>query len=501
MRILHIILTLCIVCLGIACYENKGNYDYTDKLEITVSGMQEAYNLTVGETISLKPQITPVNREYDCFWGIIASNSGSNNVDTISFDQNLDYKISLRTGSYNLLFCARDKATGIYAYERYNLTVGTETTDAWWILKENSNGTDLDLITPTKTMSNFISSINGKQMAGAPVSLAFTHYYSEFDSTINANVKISSVFVASEQDIVALDYYSGKLIRDYDNFFYEFPQNRKVTHLFNGPSDIHAVIDNHIYTIPAMKNGAPYTQFSIKVDGNYQLSSQYHAVGAKQPLLYDEISYSFCSVARGTSLLMYTDNSGISPNDMDMELIFMGSRSPSISAGDVVYAIMKNGNKYNLINIDGTLINRVNSNPIKEMVEMPSDLGILNADFRTVNENNDIIYYTKDNRVFACKIDTWEEEPQDLGIGSGETITYMEYVKFAPYDSNPDWFDYVVIATHQNGQYKLYLHPIQAGNIQPAEKVYTGEGKVKKALFIKLLQFSWGTGIYDSISS
>ena len=401
-----------------------------------------------------------------------------------------------------MLFCAKDKATGIYAYERYNLTVGTETTDAWWVLKENSNGTDLDLITPTKTMHDFISSINGKPMAGAPVSLAFTLYYSEFDSTTNTNVKISSVFVASEQDIVALDYYSGRLIRDYDNFFYEFPQNRKVTHLFNGPSDIHAVIDNHVYTIPAMKSSAPYTRFSIKVDGNYQLSSQYHAVGAKQPLLYDEISSSFCSVTRGTSLLMYTDNSGISPNNMNMELIFIGSRSPNIYApGDVAYAIMKNGNQYYLINIDGTLINRVNSNPIKEMVKIPSDKGVLNADFRTLNENNDIIYYTKGNDIFACKLDTFEEISQNLGIGSGETITYMEYVKFAPYGGNTDWFDYVVIATHQNGQYKLYLHPIQAGNIQPAEKVYTGEGKVKKALFIKLVQFSWGTGVHDSISS
>ena len=126
---------------------------------------------------------------------------------------------------------------------------------------------------------------------------------------------------------------------------------------------------------------------------------------------------------------------------------------------------------------------------------------VLNADFRTVNETNDIIYYTKGNEVFACKLNTWEEIPQNLGIGSGETITYMEYVKFAPYGSEPDWFDYVVIATHQNGEYKLYLHPIQAGNIQPAEKVYTGEGKVKKALFIKLIQFSWGTGVYDSIAS
>ena len=86
-------------------------------------------------------------------------------------------------------------------------------------------------------------------------------------------------------------------------------------------------------------------------------------------------------------------------------------------------AIMKNDNKYYLINIDATLINRINSNPIKEMIEMPSNLGVLNADFRTVNENNDIIYYTKGNEVFACNLSTWEETPQNLGIGNGETIS------------------------------------------------------------------------------
>lgn len=500
MKTVLIIFTLCIACIGIACYEDEGNYDYTDKLEITVSGIQDAYNVTVGESILLKPQITPVNREYEYFWGIVATNSANNSIDTISFEQNLDYKVSLRTGSYHLLFCVKDKATGIYAYERYNLIVGTETTDAWWILKENENGTDLDLITPTKTMPNFISTINGKQMAGAPVSLAFTLYYSDFDSITNTNVKINSVFVASEQDIVALDYYSGKLIRDYDGMFYEFPKNRKVSHLFNGPSDIHAIVDNRIYTIPAISSGAHYTQFSIKVDGSYQLSSQYHAVGGKQPLLFDESSSSFCSVSRGTSLLMYTDNSGISPNNMGMELVFMGSRSPSIyTPGDVAYAIMKDKSKYYLTTIDATLANRINSNPIQEMVEIPSTLGILNADFRTVNEDNDIIYYTKSNKVFACNLSTWEEIPQNLEIGSEETISYIEYIKFAPYGGEANWFDYIVIATHLDGQYKLYLHPIQAGNIQPVEKVYTGEGKVKKALFIKLIQFSWGAGVYDSI--
>ena len=169
MRILHVIFTLCIACLETPAMKTKA-----------ITTIQTNWKYCFGNTRSLQPNSwryhftkTPNYTGQSgirLFLGYFAFNSGSNNVDTISFEQDLDYKISLRTGSYNLLFCAKDKATGIYAYERYNLTVGTETTDAWWVLKENSNGTDLDLITPTKTMPNFISSINGKQMAGAPVS-------------------------------------------------------------------------------------------------------------------------------------------------------------------------------------------------------------------------------------------------------------------------------------------------------------------------------------------
>ena len=105
MRILHVIFTLCIACLEIACYEDKGNYDYTDKLEITVSGIQEAYNRIVGDTISLKPQITPANREYDCFWGIIAGGParsvlelvGIKNIRTKSLGSNNKQNVVLAT--------------------------------------------------------------------------------------------------------------------------------------------------------------------------------------------------------------------------------------------------------------------------------------------------------------------------------------------------------------------------------------------------------------------
>ena len=60
----------------------------------------------------------------------------------------------------------------------------------------------------------------------------------------------------------------------------------------------------------------------------------------------------------------------------------------------------------------------------------------------------------------------------------------MEFLKYAPYGLDSTWFDYLAIATTQNGHYKLYLHPVPAGNVKPAVKVLEGKGEVKRACFM-----------------
>ena len=60
----------------------------------------------------------------------------------------------------------------------------------------------------------------------------------------------------------------------------------------------------------------------------------------------------------------------------------------------------------------------------------------------------------------------------------------MEFLKYAPYGLDSTWFDYLAIATAQNGHYKLYLHPVPAGNVKPAVKVLEGKGEVKRACFM-----------------
>jgi len=65
----------------------------------------------------------------------------------------------------------------------------------------------------------------------------------------------------------------------------------------------------------------------------------------------------------------------------------------------------------------------------KELRELPNTLGVLRADFRAMNQDNDIIYFSKNNKLFSCDLATLYEKEQNLDLASGEVITYMEYIK------------------------------------------------------------------------
>ena len=53
-----------IVCLLAACYDDKGNYDYMEKLSINVSGIEDDHTVLLMDTIKFRPEITPADRKY-----------------------------------------------------------------------------------------------------------------------------------------------------------------------------------------------------------------------------------------------------------------------------------------------------------------------------------------------------------------------------------------------------------------------------------------------------
>ena len=127
--------------------------------------------------LNISPKIYPENRDYDCFWGIANRNNQYSIIDTISYERDLNYVVTLNTGSYTLRFCAKDRETGIFSYTEYNLSVETDMSTGWWVLKGGENGTDVDIFTDEKKIADVVYSYNGRALAGQPVDLAYTTDY------------------------------------------------------------------------------------------------------------------------------------------------------------------------------------------------------------------------------------------------------------------------------------------------------------------------------------
>lgn len=57
------------LALTTSCFEDEGNYDYKDPLNIEVGNVADSYTVTPGsDRLTISPTITPADREYDCFW-------------------------------------------------------------------------------------------------------------------------------------------------------------------------------------------------------------------------------------------------------------------------------------------------------------------------------------------------------------------------------------------------------------------------------------------------
>lgn len=503
MRLLYI--ALFSLALFTACVDSSEDV-YGERLEIRVENIDSDIRVNIGSPLSISPKIYPENRDYDCFWGIANKNNQYSIIDTLSFERNLNYTVTLNTGSYTLRFCAKDKETGIFSYTEYNLSVETDMSTGWWVLKEKGNATDVDIFTDEKRIANVVESYNGRVLAGKPVDLAYTTNYFIFDSSTDKNVNNSVVFLASEEDLVAVDLFTGKVLRTYEDLFYELPAQRKIQGVFKGASDVHLIADGSLYTMPISRYSPYYRQFVIKHGGDYQLSSYRVASGWCNPMLFDEKSSSFCIADRGASELLYgKPEASPSHSNLNMDLIYMGGRTTSSSGGENGYAILKvkGEEKYKLAYIDAT---RTSSDLtasaanrhciVLSMGDLPNTLNLVKSDIIAQNQDNDIMYFVNNNQVYSCHLETFDERLQSVEIPSGETITYMEYAKFMqPYNDTSKWFDYLMIGTQNNNGYKLYLHPIQAGAIQPAVKVFEGEGKVKRAIYIGMI----GGYIYPSV--
>ena len=139
------------LCMG--CYDDKGNYDYHDFNEIAIGkrGFDTSYIFTsYVDTLRIFPELNfkLEESEHLTFEWVARSNGVGFTEYPIGFERDLEFPVSLSSGTYTLFFKVKDTLNTMEYWNATGFRVQDLLTRGWVILGENSNGeAQLDMIT------------------------------------------------------------------------------------------------------------------------------------------------------------------------------------------------------------------------------------------------------------------------------------------------------------------------------------------------------------------
>ena len=174
-----------IFCMTLAsCYSDDSSLgDPASVPTIEIGEMAEQSVVSyAGNSLVIEPEVKTAYSDDDLqyTWYLYIDKSYSDDGfrgTVIGTQKKLDYEVNLSSGVYVVTLEVKVKATGLAQYARTNLSVSTEFSDGFYILKETADGnTDLDLVTTAGGMStDILTKLNGEPQKGAPVSLAMVY--------------------------------------------------------------------------------------------------------------------------------------------------------------------------------------------------------------------------------------------------------------------------------------------------------------------------------------
>ena len=158
-------ISLLLLFIAASCSEDKGNYTYEDVPEITITGVQESYDLMRGvDSLVFTPTVTSStegeiaadnpNYEYGCLLRPTNGTSFGENDNSYTHDMNPDktqaftYGFSEMVGSYQGIYTVTDKRTNVTAYHTFNISLRSSVYEGWMVLcnEGDDNRVRLDMV-------------------------------------------------------------------------------------------------------------------------------------------------------------------------------------------------------------------------------------------------------------------------------------------------------------------------------------------------------------------
>lgn len=493
----------------VSCYEDKGNYDYHDINEIKFGNVNTTYNVLLNvDTLKIDALVrmtegdeTDSNR-FQYVW--VASPKGNiKQKDTLSTERVLNYFVALSPDTYELYFKIWDRKTDVHWKKKFTVTVGTPYSRGIMLTGEDENGyVDLQMISMGGLDTVVVRGVF--QNTGLPPlkgPIAFFHtgkIYSE---------EYTQVWVFSETGSYYLDRESleSSEMNVFEDFFMEqFDEPQVPIAMVPEQRDIDGTVDGSNRIVVCSNGNLFYTGLSIITYGMYStpLNCEKDNVNKYLPaskyIFYGILSYSkFIWYSEETDrfytvpnyLAYYSDTIPSKPSDpfswgpkkgSKRKLLYgentWNEATRGVKNAGNSFALMKDGTdafiyKFNVNNLDAKNCYQISSNVVAD---------VLNADFYAFSSTRSVLFYVKDNVLYAYNYDTGNERVDILPLETTDEITMMKFdLTIEPKK------DALYIATYrasEGGTLRKYYvgnNPDKVELIPDPNAIWTGLTKVK----------------------
>lgn len=496
------------------CYEDKGNYEYAEVEEVTITMPEKIEAMAYAENIQFTPTIVSSltgkeisaddpGYEYECkLWYTHTEDGITQNLYDINPDktQSVDFYAPIPAGNYGMWYIVRNKKTGVETNAKGTVTLISSTSEGWMVLSNNGSEKKirLDMIFTNSKGEELVA----KDVTGSAVT----------DLTEGTQIMINpSMFVGKEA--INLLTRSGSYRLDVGNLVIRAANNLKLLDFIlpTTPGDAVAILPIHYYssygptsTVCVTSAGNAYAitsgsagasfEFPMNTDevGNdptYQVAqmlgtSMARPGNSSSALFYDVTNKRFMGwsyYAQNKKLLFPLDDNGegqpqgLFSFNTGMDIVDM--ESTRFSDG-LVYSVLQD-------NAGHRHVYGINMSGYNQIVKESAYDNISAEDFDTATDyafhsQFPYMFYCKNNKVYAYGLGDGSMKDV-LTLAAGERVTKLKFnlyqnmqLSFLNKWSDPDF---------QNMQYRLIVCSTTGGEDSGIVRIYDVSTTGKMTLY------------------
>ncbi len=489
------------------CYKDLGNYDYTSLPEIKIDSVKSDYGTLqlFKDTLKIRPIIQfgeEGNESFTGEWFRVTEDS----LISISKTIDLNWQVN-RIGITKFVLKVTHKNPEFgQDIRKTQVAASSEMERGFYILKATKeNNTEMDAflqIAPTtyELHSNLISQVRDTLLLGPPADLDYFNWI-YFNEETKEPETARVLRPMSEKELAVIDINNFSHIGELEDLLIdEIPyENRKLERLIS--TDGLSVLIYNNGKIRTMTNNVR-GEFMLEIPGDYQLAPT--ANGRVDNLMFwDETSSSVLILGNTvSSFKRYRDTDPYGRpvptlNYINANLKYSGNTIGSIGPfgsygghpngiGSLLLESKTNPDSLMMYRLTHTYIagNLWFASALEEVRPLENTENLKKAEhYSTFDEMNSTLYfYTAGNKLYNYDIITFQD--QELKDFGSEEITYMKYIRW-PFELDEAYrFYYMLVGTHLNGKYKLYLYEVTAsGELYEEVAVLEGEGRIKDVTY------------------